>query len=67
MLLRSLSSSLQLLLTIKYRILGHQRLLMRGLSGARVEIGLATFRNDLVPARYAAPDLLNDSSNRKGR
>lgn len=28
--------------TIKYRIFGHPRLLMRGLSGARIEIGLAT-------------------------
>jgi hypothetical protein len=28
--------------TIKYRIFGHPRLLMRGLSGARVEIGQAT-------------------------
>jgi hypothetical protein len=28
--------------TVKYRIFGHPRLLMRGLSGARVEIGLAT-------------------------
>jgi transposase len=28
--------------TIKYRIFGHPRLLMRGLSGAGVEIGLAT-------------------------
>ena len=28
--------------TIKYHIFGHPRLLMRGLSGARVEIGLAT-------------------------
>jgi transposase len=28
--------------TIKYRIFGHPRLLMRGLSGARVEIGIAT-------------------------
>ncbi len=28
--------------TIKYRIFGHPRLLMRGLSGARVEIGLAS-------------------------
>lgn len=28
--------------TMKYRIFGHPRLLMRGLSGARVEIGLAT-------------------------
>jgi transposase len=27
--------------TIKYRIFGHPRLLMRGLSGARVEIGIA--------------------------
>jgi hypothetical protein len=28
--------------TIKYRIFGHPRLLMRGLSGARAEIGIAT-------------------------
>ena len=28
--------------TIKYRIFGHPRLLMRGLSGARIEIGLAS-------------------------
>ena len=28
--------------TIKYRIFGHPRLLMRGLSGARIEIGIAT-------------------------
>lgn len=28
--------------TIKYRIFGHPRLLMRGLSDASVEIGLAT-------------------------
>jgi hypothetical protein len=28
--------------TIKYRIFGHPRLLMRGLSGAKTEIGLAT-------------------------
>ena len=28
--------------TIKYRILGHLRPLMRGLSGARVEVGLAS-------------------------
>lgn len=28
--------------TIKYRIFGHPRLLMRGLSGAKVEIGFAT-------------------------
>jgi hypothetical protein len=27
--------------TIKYRIFEHPRLLMRGLSGARIEIGLA--------------------------
>jgi len=27
---------------IKYRIFGHPRLLMRGLSGARAEFGLAT-------------------------
>jgi hypothetical protein len=30
------------LATIKYRVFGHPRLLMRALSGARVEIGLAT-------------------------
>jgi len=28
--------------TMKYRIFGHPRLLMRGLSGAKVEFGLAT-------------------------
>jgi transposase len=28
--------------TIKYRIFGHPRLLMRGLSGAKSEIGIAT-------------------------
>ena len=28
--------------TIKYRIFGHPRLLMRGLTGARTEIGIAT-------------------------
>jgi transposase len=33
--------------TIKYRIFGHPRLLMRGLSGARVEIGLATMTYNL--------------------
>jgi transposase len=33
--------------TIKYRIFGHPRLLMRGLSGARVEIGLATMSYNL--------------------
>jgi transposase len=33
--------------TIKYRIFGHPRLLMRGLSGARVEIGLATMAYNL--------------------
>jgi hypothetical protein len=33
--------------TIKYRISGHPRLLMRGLSGARVEIGLATMAYNL--------------------
>jgi len=32
---------------IKYRIFGHLRLLMRGLSGARVEIGLATMAYNL--------------------
>jgi len=33
--------------TIKYRIFGHPRLLMRGLSGARVEIGLAAMANNI--------------------
>jgi hypothetical protein len=33
--------------TIKYRIFGHPRLLMRGLSGARVEIGIATMAYNL--------------------
>ena len=33
--------------TIKYRIFGHPRLLMRGLSGAQVEIGLATMAYNL--------------------
>ena len=37
--------------TIKYRIFGHPRLLMRGLSGARVEIGLATMAYNLERAR----------------
>jgi hypothetical protein len=33
--------------TIKYRIFGHPRLLMRGLSGAKIEIGLATMAYNL--------------------
>jgi Transposase DDE domain len=33
--------------TMKYRIFGHPRLLMRGLSGAKVEIGLATMAYNL--------------------
>jgi IS5 family transposase len=33
--------------TMKYRIFGHPRLLMRGLSGAEVEIGLATMAYNL--------------------
>jgi transposase len=33
--------------TIKYRIFGHPRLLMRGLDGARVEIGLAAMAYNL--------------------
>ena len=33
--------------TIKYRIFGHPRLLMRGLSGARIEIGFATMAYNL--------------------
>jgi transposase len=33
--------------TIKYRIFGHPRLLMRGLSGARAEMGIATMAYNL--------------------
>lgn len=33
--------------TIKYRIFGHPRLLMRGLTGARTEIGIATMAYNL--------------------
>jgi transposase len=33
--------------TMKYRIFGHPRLLMRGLSGAKIEIGLATMAYNL--------------------
>jgi len=33
--------------TIKYRIFGHPRLLMRGLSGARIELGIATMAYNL--------------------
>jgi Transposase DDE domain len=33
--------------TIKYRIFGHPRLLMRGLSGAQSEIGIATMAYNL--------------------
>jgi transposase len=33
--------------TIKYRIFGHPRMLMCGLSGAKVEIGLATMAYNL--------------------
>ena len=33
--------------TIKYRIFGHPRLLMRGLSGAKVEMGFATMAYNL--------------------
>jgi transposase len=33
--------------TMKYRILGHPRLLLRGLKGARIEIGLATMAYNL--------------------
>jgi hypothetical protein len=33
--------------TIKYRIFGDPRLLMRGLSGARAEIGIATIAYNL--------------------
>jgi transposase len=33
--------------TIKYRIFGHPRLLMFGLSGARAEIGIATMAYNL--------------------
>jgi transposase len=34
--------------TIKYRIFGHPRLLMRGLTGARAEIGIATMAYNLM-------------------
>jgi transposase len=33
--------------TIKYRIFGHPRLLMRGLSGAKAEIGIAAIAYNL--------------------
>jgi transposase len=33
--------------TLKYRIFGHPRLLLRGLAGARIEIGLATMAYNL--------------------
>ena len=33
--------------TMKYRIFGHPRLLLHGLSGAKVEIGLATMAYNL--------------------
>jgi IS5 family transposase len=33
--------------TIKYRVFGHPRVRMRGLSGARVEMGLATMAYNL--------------------
>jgi transposase len=33
--------------TIKYRIFGHPRLLVRGLAGARAEIGIATMAYNL--------------------
>jgi transposase len=33
--------------TLKYRIFGHPRLLLRGLNGARIEIGLATMAYNL--------------------
>jgi hypothetical protein len=33
--------------TIKYRIFGHPRLLMRGLGGARAEIGIAIMAYNL--------------------
>jgi transposase len=33
--------------TLKYRIFGHPRLLLRGLSGARTEIALATMAYNL--------------------
>ena len=32
---------------MKYRIFGHPRLLLRGLNGARIEIGLATMAYNL--------------------
>jgi hypothetical protein len=51
--------------TIKYRIFGHPRLLIRGLAGARAEIGIATMAynlkritNVLGPARLTNAFLL---------
>jgi hypothetical protein len=42
---------------IMYRIFGHPRLLMRGLSGAKVEIGIATKAyNPMRMARNAGPE-----------
>jgi hypothetical protein len=49
--------------TIKYRIFGHPRLLMRGLSGARVEIGLATTETHVTETQFVMqnPRKLDDS------
>jgi len=46
--------------TIKYRIFGHSRLLLRGLNGARVEISLATMAYNLkrMLAAAGAPKLI---------
>jgi transposase len=33
--------------TLKYRIFGHPRFLLRGVAGARIEIGLATMAYNL--------------------
>jgi transposase len=51
---------------IKYRIFGHPRLLMRGLNGARAEIGIATMAYNLkritkvLGAEAMAQKLLQD-------
>jgi hypothetical protein len=59
---------------IKYPIFGHPRSLMRGLSGARVEIGIATMAYNIkritnvlgaVKLTEAAPDVLRYSTTTK--
>ena len=55
--------------TIKYRIFGHPRLLMRGLSGARVEIGIATMAYNIkrMTRCLARPDLQKLSTQHEPR